>query len=230
MTGFMQVVGSFALFIALLWTGMPSFPTPEAHAERATYTLTDFEITYPYDDPRSDVPPSSRLAEVTYRIQWPSDGYPGNANCHLRLAGSEGQMVGSLRFGLDSASNDVHTRGMKVPVKAPPVSATGSCEPGDPYLPGPGYFFEGPTSVSEVINPTTGEVVPGRTELTFQVSWERPEISPGFRQCQLIVSRTDGTEDPPLNFGVAISEGPETLNVAADPTTVEDARVTCRSL
>jgi hypothetical protein len=225
-----RVIVGFGVLVAVLWTGLPTLSSYSADAERTTYRLTDFDITYPYDDPRSDVSPSFQSAGVSYMVHWPGGRYPGNAHCHLKLVAAGGQAVGSLAFHLDSASDGVRTRLTGVPVDRPPASAEAACAPGEPYLPGAGYLFEGPTKISSPVDNLTGEAISTWTELTFQVSWEHPGRFPGFRTCELFVSRMDGREDPPITIGMHIHEGPETLNIKGPPATVRDARVTCRPL
>jgi hypothetical protein len=216
--------------LAVLWTGLPSFSGSPGDAKRPTYTLTGFEITYPYDDPRADIGPSLEVAGVSFVVHWPSGEYPGEADCQIGLTAASGQTVGTLDFGLNSASDGRRGAPMEITVDGVPVSAKGNCAPGAPYLPGPGYLFEGPTRIASPVDPITGEALPNRTELTFKVSWEQSNMAPGYRLCHLIVSRTDGSEDQPVTFGFLVGEGAQTINVEGAPETVQGARVACRPL
>jgi hypothetical protein len=201
-----------------LWTGK----------EGDTYALSAFRIVFPYDSARSDVSPSHDAAAVTFTTRWPDTGFPGGAKCRLSLSGSGGEEVGTLHFQLISGTDGTTSRPMLVPVSGRPISAEGSCQddPDETSI-GSGYLFTGPTSITTSANSITGEVIPGLSEVVFDVRWERPGQNPGMRTCFLVVTRTDGTHDAPLEYGMLVGEGALTFDVKGAPDTVADARATC---
>ena len=197
----------------------------------SSYRLSDFQIAYPFDDPRPDVQPSLDVAGVSFLASWTTSDYPGEAQCQLRLMDATGQVVGTLDFSLQSATDGFSGPPMEVPVSRPPVSADGSCGEGNyPNPQSAGYEFRGPLTIASALDSVTGESVPGRTEIKFDVAWETPGVNPGMRLCSLVVVRKDGTESAPIEFRVNLAEGPETFNIEEDPATVQDASMSCRPL
>jgi hypothetical protein len=55
-------------------------------------------------------------------------------------------------------------------------------------------------------------------------------MNPGMRTCYLVVSRDDGTEDPPIRYNVLWGEEPMIFDVDGAPNTVAGGKVTCVGL
>lgn len=196
-------------------------------AQGDTYVLSDFDIVYPYDDPRQDIPPSDRAAEVSFSTRWPQSGYPGEAQCELTLSDAQGLVVGTLTFDLISATNGSRAVPMVVPVSGVPVSAEASCHDLFDNTSSRGYVVTGPTRASAVADSSPGSDSPNRTQLTFQVTWQETGSEPDFRTCRLMVKRVDGTLDPPTRFNLLSGDGEVTLVIEGSPASVADANVTC---
>lgn len=199
-----------------------------ALSQNSTYSLSDFEIVYPYDDPREEVPPSEAEAAVSFAAHWPQSGFPGSSDCQVALTGTDGQQVGTLEFELLSATDGASPPPLVVPVSGEPIAAAGSCtaKPGEHSTAGAGYVFSGPTSISAATD-VTGQRVPTLTNVEFDVRWEDPSTSPGMRTCYLVVSRSDGTEDPPTKYNMLVGQRPVTFDVQGGRETVTGAEVTC---
>lgn len=201
-----------------------------AQAQGAGYVLTDFEIVHPYDDPRVDVPPADDLAAVSFVAHWPESGFPGTADCQLTLTGADGKDVGSMSFNLVSGTDGGASGPIIATVSGKPISATATCadtsDPGEDSS-GSGYVVTGPTEIAAPVDPATKETIAGVTDLQFDVKWENAGVSPGMRSCQLVVERTDGTIDAPIDFLMLSGEEPITKRVDGPPDTVSGARITC---
>jgi hypothetical protein len=216
--------------------GSPSYAPPAGSSE--SYTLGDFEIAYPYDDPRPDVGPWDDQASVLFTVDWPRSGFPGYANCVVTLEGRSGDVVGDLRFQLISGTDGARGEApMIVPVSDEAAAASGSCtdEGSDDSL-GSGYFFTGPTRIwapsvaYDVSDDITGSDAPPLSQVEFDVLWEQPGKNPGMRTCYLYVTRADGTEDPPARYGMLTGEGRVVFDVRGEPDSIASARVTCGPL
>lgn len=195
----------------------------------ATYRLSDFHVTYPYDDPRPDVLPTHRKALAFFTTRWPKAGFPGGANCELLLTNSSGTQVGHVRFELMSGSDRARQGSEVVSVSGKPTAVTGSCQDKhNEIYTGRGYVFSAPTGIAAPVNPITHKPIPGRTEMGFNVRWAWPGLDPSFRTCRLVVERTDGTKDfLPAFSMISPAENSQTFNIEGDPRTVADAHVNC---
>ena len=85
---------------------------------------------------------------------------------------------------------------------------------------GSGYLFTGPTRIWKLDVPVEG--LPGRdapplSQVELEVTLERPGRNPGMRTCYLFVMRADGTEDPAVEYGMLIGEGPVVFDVEGEP-------------
>lgn len=191
-----------------------------------TYALSDFKITYPYDDPRPDIPPNETVASVRFVSHWPTSGYPGYANCTMTLVSGTGDTVASFDFAEISGTDDVVSGPLMVPVTGAPASGTGTCkhQTGQDAT-GSGYVVKGPTHISAERD-FFGKIVPDRSLLTFDVQWAG-DADPGMRTCYLSLSRTDGTSMEPTRFTLLDGNGPLTLKADLAPEEVGDARVDC---
>lgn len=67
-----------------------------ALAGGGTYSLSGFQIEYPYEDA------DSSSAAVSFQADWVSGEYPGRASCSLTIIGVSGETVGTLSFELDT--------------------------------------------------------------------------------------------------------------------------------
>lgn len=196
---------------------------PTVSAAQPGYSLSSFEITYPYDDPRETVAPDPTKAAVSFLSNWTS-GYPGNVPCQVELKDATGSSVGELFFELDNATDGARAIPMPVDVSGKPDSATGSCGTSD-YRPGPGYVFRG--TDMKASSRTDGHI--GGTEVSFEVAWEQ-DVDPGMRTCYLKISRTDGSQDPEHRLDINLAQGPESFFIAGDPESIRTARVNCGPL
>jgi hypothetical protein len=91
----------------------------EDSADRGTYLLSDFAVTYPYQ-PRGADAPDDTLAGVRFTAAWSTDLFPGHADCRLILRDASGDVVGTLPFGLDLTRTPFSLSPHTVEVSAPP--------------------------------------------------------------------------------------------------------------
>lgn len=194
-----------------------------AAAGEPGYTLSGFEIAYPYDDPREAVGPDEGTATLSFVAGWASGDYPGNVPCQVILQDDAGREVGGLSFDLDNATDGSRTIPMTVAVSGQPRSASGTCGEAN-YGPGPGYVFS--DLVSKEASEGRGHVE--GTKLTFDVAWEDgPEVDPGMRTCYLRVTRTDGTEDAARRLDINISQDAQAFYVPGKPDSIRTASIDC---
>lgn len=196
-----------------------------------SYGLTNFEIVYPYDDPRTDVPPNPEISMVSYDLVWEGDAYPGEVPCYIEVRDSEGEVIGVLDFTQSSGVSGVRGPGLQVPVSGVPESAEGWCgSPGETR--GSGYGFSRPL----MIEPRPE--IPGRAEgvherrvsVTFDVR-RGGETPPGLRTCDFEIVYADGSREvlAPLNISMADAHERMSFDLKSDrPDQVEDVNVTCR--
>ena len=97
----------------------------------------------------------------------------------------EGHQVGQnkIRLASGEAFQPAHDTYEPMAVTGPPASAEGACGPED-LESGSDYVFGPP-----VVAPA-GE---SSSKITFLVSW-KTDAPPGFRDCQMVVTRGDGSE------------------------------------
>ena len=193
-----------------------------------SYSLSEFRITYPYDDPREDVLPSRVQASVSFVATWPAQGFPGASNCHMSLIGPTDEEVGALDFELTSATDGSRNAPLVVSVEAEPTSAMGTCSGSTPSeaAAGEGYIFSGPTKTYAAVDPSGDVARPSLTHVQFDVTWATA-TQPGMHTCYLNISRSDGTKDAPAKFNVLWGENPMTFDVAGSPEDIADANVSC---
>src|SRR3954454_396368 len=198
-----------------------------SRSENGTYEVSDFDIVYPYDDPRPDVGPSDALASVAFTSSWPPGGFPGRADCHVALQSAGRGEVGHLDFELVTGTNGSHTKPIVMPVSARPETASGYCfQAAGQIASGVGYILTGPTRIEPARN-AMGDKIPDRTAITFEVRWAEAEADPGLRTCFLRVDRVDGTMDAPQKFNLLDKVEPVTLYVDGSPATVASAEANC---
>lgn len=227
-------VGSvFAAAIAaglLFGTASSSPVKPE---DGTSYALTNFEITYPYDDPRSAVPPDPNLALVSYELDWEGISYPGEVPCIIEVRDPSGAVVGSLDFTQTSGISGVRGPGLQVPVMGIPADAEGWC--GSPRnTEGAGYQFSAPAEmrVEPAIPGPRESHFEDRVAVTFDVTWTG-NSAPGLRTCDSTLMYEDGTEESLSSFNISMADPHErmTLNVKTDrPHDLADVDVSCRPL
>lgn len=213
----------------VLIAGTPGPKVVKASEDSDTYLLSDFEIEYPYTDPREQVPDSNE-AVVWYRSTWSNGRYPGMVPCQLTLKDASGSVVGTHTFELSSATDVLPELVSSEPIKVsgPPVTAEGFCEAGS-YSRGPGYAF-GPPAVSR--RPAApGQQASEQASISFPVSWSGSQ-HPGTRRCYVTVTFSDGRSERMGPFNLHLSkEGPFEFNVPlAEGQGVEDADVDCEAL
>lgn len=115
-----------------------------------------------------------------------------------------------------------------VAVTGEPTDATTSCVDRLVDDDGAGYVLDGPTKIQAATD-VYGDVNDRVAEVTFDVRWQT-DADPGLRICYLVVSRDDGTQDPPIKQNVLIGEHPVTFDVAGPAETIQDAGVECGPL
>lgn len=193
-----------------------------------TYLLSDFEIQYPYTDPRDQVPDASK-AVVRYRSSWSNDRYPGLVGCQLTLMDASGNVVGSHTFDLSSATDVLPEPVSSEPinVSGPPASAEGFCE-GGRYSSGAGYSFGAPGISRRPADP--GQAARQQATISIPVGWSGAH--PGTRTCFVTVTFSDGSSDRMGPFNLHLSkEGPFEFSVPLrDGVSAQDADVECESL
>jgi hypothetical protein len=96
-----------------------------------TYGLSNFEVQFPQQSPAGEGP----VATVTFRLDWSTATFPGQAPCTIRLFDAQGGLVTQSDFELTALSS-----GRRVPkdIEVPfgiPTTAEGEC--------GPGMIFDG---------------------------------------------------------------------------------------
>lgn len=206
---------------------------PVKPEDGTSYALTNFEIAYPYDDPRGAVPPDPNLALVSYELDWEADSYPGEVPCLIEVRDASGAVVGSLDFTQTSGISGVRGPGLQVPVRGVPADAEGWCgSPGNAG--GAGYQFSAPTEMR------ARPAIPGpaesrfedRVAVTFDVTWAG-NSAPGLRTCDSILFYDDGTQESLSSFNISMADPHErmTLNLKTDrPDDLADVDVSCRPL
>lgn len=200
-----------------------------------SYELFDFEIQYPYVDPRDEYVDEpvvrSTTAGVSYAGRWAGSSYPGKANCEIILYGATGDVVGRVDFAITSGTPEAPPTNFwpQIEVSAPPVSATGSCA-NSAYPTGSGYAFERPT-ISRPTDSDTGRTDTSRTKLSFPSRWATT-TDPALRTCSVIVHYKDGGSDAygPLNVYLPNGEPFVITPPIADPQSIQDAEVRCSEL
>jgi hypothetical protein len=174
-----------------------------------TYVLSDFEVQYPMLVPdvaanepiERDTPlkPDPTMALVTFQSLWSGDVYPGEAQCEIRVFDADGNAVGhqSLGFATYEPTTRRPTSIEVVVDQSTPVSAEGSCGPGEP--PGPGtYLF----SNLHVVAGDNGDHLMG------DVAWST-ETPPLDQYCIASFDMPDGSrhEEP---FTMAVGQAEDT--------------------
>jgi hypothetical protein len=170
----------------------------EATPGSATYTFPELSVEYPYQDPWTGAGDPSRAA-VLYTTGWSTSEYPGLAACEFVLEDLAGDVVGTHRFDLSSATSELpHAISSDpIPVSAPPATVDARCDEGS-YPSGPGYRFS---------RPSVGNSAEGRARLRFDVDWQG-DVNPAMRSCTVTVMHDDGTtsEYGPFGFQLSASE------------------------
>lgn len=176
-----------------------------------TYSLSSFELTYPYQSGYSEQDPSR--AGVTFVSEW-QGGYPGTAACSITLRGPGGEEVGSASFDLSSATDGVRNPELPVPVSGPPAQGEGECK-ATSYSPGEGYKF-GRLLAAEKQRSRPGDIKTSAMHaLRFGVRWV-PSTAPGMRTCHLDIT---------LDNGEAVTHGPHNVLVS-DPSSEAEFLIT----
>ena len=200
----------------------------KASQDSDTYLLSDFEIQYPYANPRDQVPDAGK-AVVRYRSSWSSGRYPGLVGCQLTLKDASGNVVGSHIFDLSSATDVLPEPVSSEPinVSGPPASAEGLCE-GASYSDGAGYSFGVPGVNRRPAAP--GQATARQATISFPVTWSGAH--PGTRTCFVNVAFSDGSSERMGPFNLHLSkEGPFEFSVPLhDGVDVRDADVDCEPL
>jgi hypothetical protein len=223
------LTATIALAIAAGACANPS-ADPRSTSASESYTLRDFEIVYPYDGTR-DVASHDGRASVSFTANWPGSGFPGYAKCFLTLEGGGGEVAGDMRFQLISGSDGVRGAPIVVPVSDEPAAATGSCtDDGRDDTSRSGYLFSGPIRIWAYTSPHELQEPDAPPLGQVDVDFEHPGKNPGMRTCYLYVTRADGTDDPPVKYGMLVGEGPVVFDVRGEPETIASARVTCGPL
>jgi hypothetical protein len=219
-------VAAASVTVVLLGVGIVALASS---ANEPTYSLRAFDIRYPYENPRADIGPDKESALVSFEAHWPPSGFPGTAECHLTLYSADGAEVGSLDFQVLSGADGERVNAVPIRVSTDPATAAGSCRdiPDEVAPASSGYLFSELKSVKPLTSLATGETVPDRAELTFDVQWTVAGRNPGMRTCYLVIERADGTTDSPMKYNVLSGEEPVTLSIEGDPASVRDAHVTC---
>lgn len=207
----------------------------EAADAAPSYELLDFEIQYPYVDPRdqyADEPVDrSNLAGVSYASRWAGSSYPGMAKCEIVLRGGTGDVVGHVDFEVTSGMPQTPPTDFwpQIEVSAPPLSATGSCA-NSVYPAGSGYAFERP-DISRPVDPETGQPDTSKSKLSFPSRWTTTS-NPGIRTCDVIVRFEDANRRiyGPLNVHLPQGELLVIQPPIADPQSIRDAHVECTEL
>ena len=212
--------------------GGVGFGLLQAHAgvsrvdDGPTYTLSDFKIEYPWDDPRPEIPPDKSMAAVGFAAQWPKTGYPGYADCTLILVDSSGSQVASFDFTEMSGSDGVGADQLLVPVNGAPSNGTATCKRQTGQdLAGPGYVVSGPTEIAPERD-FFGKIVPDKSVFTFDVRWAG-DLDPVLRICTMRINRADGGSVEPQTFTLLDKTAPLTIVADVAPKDVADATVDC---
>jgi hypothetical protein len=184
--------------------------------EGSTYLLTDVEVRYPFVDPFTRAGDNAS-AGIKYTPVWAETQYPGPVACQITLSDSRGSLVGERQFTLDSASSAPKPSSfVAVPVTAPPASARGKCEVGEPQV-GTGYWFEDPAIVAGSNNDSL---------IRFTAHWRG--VNPGTRLCTLVVVKKNGEKKKYGQVGLSVPDGGE-VGLVADvlPNSIADASMEC---
>lgn len=226
----------FGVLVGTALTDLASQPDVVEAADAApSYELFDFEIQYPYVDPRdqyADEPVDrSNLAGVSYASRWAGSTYPGMAKCQIVLRGGTGDVVGRVDFEVTSGMPQTPPTDFwpQIEVSAPPLSASGSCA-NSVYPAGSGYAFERP-DISRPMDRDTGQPDTSKSKLSFPSRWTTAS-NPGIRTCDVIVRFEDGGRHVYGPLNVHLPEG-EPLVIEppiADPQSIRDAHVECTEL
>jgi hypothetical protein len=189
-----------------------------APGEGSTYLLTEVQIEYPFVDPFTQDGDFKR-AGIKYTPVWASSQYPGPVACQVTLSGPEGSPVGERHFTLDSASPQPGPSSfVPVSVSAPPVSAKGTCDKGDPQA-GAGYRFDE--------NPTIESDSDVGSRIRFTAHWIGA-VDPGTRLCTMTVLSKDGQSKDFGPVGFSVPDGAEaTFFADIMPDEIADATVEC---
>jgi hypothetical protein len=168
-----------------------------------TYVLSHFEVQYPMivpdvapNEPVEDNTPTKldpTMALVTFRGTWSGDVYPGEAQCEIRLFDADGDTVGQESFGFGSFEPPPkNPTSMEVAVDhGTPVSADGTCGPGD--RPGPGTYL---VSNLHVVAGDNGD------HLMADVAWST-KTPPLLQYCVASFDMPDGSRrDKPFEMSV----------------------------
>jgi hypothetical protein len=198
--------------------------------EDPSYVLSDFDIKYPGGADHSGNE-SADLAQVTFVSYWPDGDYPGAAQCEIVVNDVSGAPVGKVDFGLNSGTDGVRSHPVDIAVSGSPVAAEGSCNDLGTEVGGSGYSFELVTITPVVFEEyeTEGlapEEIPSRSKVTFEVRVTAEGADSDFRACFLVVTRTDGSVDPPLQYNILGGGGSMTFEVEGAPETIADATMT----
>lgn len=128
------VVFAASAVVALTLAARTEEPTVTAAGpDQPTYRLSNFSFQYPFPASGSseDSAPSPAFAGVTFRSEWVSDIFPGDAECQIILRGADGAVVASWYLLVTTLEPTAVQGPAPVEVAAPPISAAGSCGPAE---------------------------------------------------------------------------------------------------
>lgn len=189
----------------------------------SAYTLEDMKVS----------PTGEGSASVSFTAQWAQDTYPGNAQCRIDVMDETGAVVGSREFNLDSATERAGVD-LQVDVTGVPSRAHGSCGATMSDLSGSNYVQAGSASFAAARDRAPsegpGELIKGWTAVDLPI--DSTGGDPGMQNCQLEVSKTDGTVENLGTFGLNAGPGHDVLKVEVpvEVERVEDVGIACTPL
>lgn len=195
--GLAAVVGLivFAAGAWFAWGGLrPGRPFAPSSVETGTYVLSDFHVR-PSTDPRSSEIVDGE-AQVSFRIDWSSDAFPGDHRCTIRIYDSEGNAIGTLETQVTALSQGNHGEAdVAVHGEIAGATADGSCA---------SHRLDTPVAYS--ISDVRVEVIPwndtirGESGRALEVHYRATSPAglgdddyPGTNACALAVFRADGS-------------------------------------
>lgn len=212
--GLSGLVG-FAI-VAAVGSAAPRFE-PALPGE-ATYTLSNFRVSYPFESP---IPgegehPDPHRALVTYDAAWSGTEFPGTARCRLTAIDLAGNEVGEVMFELTAVETVAADLTQEVAVSGAPASAKAECARGS-YPADANYSF---TAMAT-------EDVAGGATVWATVRWV--DGYPSVRSCEARVTLADGTVGS-QSFNLDVGDGervPIAILPEVDASAVGDVQVTC---
>ena len=194
------------------------------------YRFSDYEIQYPYMKP--GIVSGENVASVSMISHWANGEYPGYAEfCKVTFTNSAGEIVGSVPFGHDNAT-DGSPLDVEGKVSGEPAHAEAECG-SSVYEGGPGYEKTGPAVISEASPPLEfeGEAFEDRAKVEIPVT-SQGSFSPAMRECDFTAIKADGTSEAVGSFEVNLGPGDDvmTLELEYAPEDLRDVDFECRPL